>query len=85
MTPFSWISEIDDRFKREERSVILGKIKTKKGWNDERLSQELTNRIHVLEWMRRKNLRSYTDVGKIVSEYSKDPEAVLKRVKGEST
>jgi len=85
MAPFSWISEIDDRFKREERSVILGKIKTRKGWNDERLSQELTNRIHVLEWMRRKNLRSYGDVGKIVSEYSKDPEAVLKRVTGEST
>jgi len=85
MTPFSWISEIDDRFKREERSVILGKIKTRKGWNDERLSQELTNRIHVLEWMRRKNLRSYRDVGKIVSEYSKDPEAVLKKVKGDST
>jgi len=41
--------------------------------------------MQVLEWMRRKNLRSYTDVGKIVSEYSKDPKAVLKKAKGNST
>jgi flagellar protein FlaI len=84
MTPFSWISEIDDRFKREEKSIILGKIKEKKGWNDERLDQELKNRIKVLDWMQQKNLRSYKAVGKIVSEYSKDPDAVLKKIRESS-
>jgi hypothetical protein len=33
--------------------------------------------------MKRKNLRSYEDVGRIVSEYRKDPESVLKKVKEE--
>jgi len=31
--------------------------------------------------MKRKNLRSYKDVGKIVTGYRKDPETVLKKVK----
>ena len=34
----------------------------------------------ILKWMERKNLRSYEEVGRIVSEYRKDPEAVLEKI-----
>ena len=81
MTPFKWISETDDRFEYSGGSRILGRIKLQNGWSDERQQQELDNRMVVLEWMKRKNLRSYKDVGKIVTEYRKNPEAVLKKVK----
>ena len=45
------------------------------------LNQELENRKLILKWMMKSNLRSYEDVGKIVAEYDKDPQSVLKKVK----
>lgn len=81
VTPFTWVSALDDRFNYNGGSVMLDKIKKEKGWTVEQLNQELQNRKTVLEWMRKKNMRSYREVGKIVAEYKKDPEAVLKKVR----
>ena len=81
MTPFSWVSERDDRFEYGGGSAMLDKVKQQRGWNDEQLHQELSNRMVILEWMKRRNLRSYEQVGKIVSEYRKNPESVLRKVK----
>ena len=82
MTPFNWISEADDRFEKKNGGILY-KSKLQNGWSDERLSQELCNRMRILEWMGRKNLRSYKEVGKIVSEYNRDPDAVLSMVNGD--
>ncbi len=81
MTPFRWVSEVDDRFESNGGSNMFNKIKLQTGWNDKRLRQEIQTRISVLEWMLKENLSSYEDVGRIISEYSKDPKAVLMRVK----
>ncbi|UCF49653.1 MAG: type II/IV secretion system ATPase subunit [Thermoplasmatales archaeon] len=81
MTPFRWVSEIDDRFETNGGSSIITKIKKQNGWNDDELNQELNNRITILNWMKRKNLRSYEEVGNIVSEYRKDPKSVLERAR----
>ena len=80
MTPFHWVSEIDDRFESTGGSQILH-IKLQYGWEDDTLIQELQNRKLILEWMIRKQLRSYEDVGRIVADYSKDPDGVLPRIK----
>jgi len=85
MTPFRWVSEVDDRFETNGGSNILTRIKTQNGWSDDELQQELNNRMIILEWMERKNLRSYKDVGRIVSEYRKNPESVLRNVRGDKT
>lgn len=82
MTPFHWISEIDDRFEGNGGSRLFNKIKQYAGWSDEKLLQEIKNRITILEWMVKENIRSYEEVGRILSEYSKDPKAVLTKVKG---
>lgn len=81
MTPFHWVSEIDDRFESNGGSGLFNKIKLQTGWSDETLHQEIQNRIAILEWMVKKNLRSYRDVGSVVLEYSKDPESVLLKVR----
>jgi len=81
MTPFRWISEADDRFESNGGSRLFNKIKMQTGWNDDTLRQEIQNRVSVLEWMLKNNLRSYEDVGKIISEYSKNPQAVLAKVR----
>ena len=83
MNPFSWVSKIDDRFENEGASRITHKIKTENGWDDDRLTYELSKRILVLEWMQKNNIRSYREVGKIISEFSKDSETVLKKARGD--
>ena len=80
LTPFSWISEIKDEFENTGGSRLINKIKLQNGWSDARVQQELENRKKILQWMLKKDLRSYEAVGKIVTEYTKDPNAVLKKV-----
>lgn len=81
ITPFHWASEANDRFETNGGSSILNRIKIHNGWSDEKLHQDLDNRKAILEWMKRKNLRSYEEVGRVVSDYRKDPESVLKKVR----
>jgi flagellar protein FlaI len=85
MTPYRWVSEVEDYFETNGGSSVLNKIKRQNGWTDEKLNQELKNRMKILEWMKNSNLRSYEEVGRIVSEYRKKPEAVLKRAREENT
>lgn len=81
LTPFSWMSEVDDRFESTGGSRILNTIKLQNGWTDAQLKNEVENRKKILRWMIKTNERSYQQVGRIVSEYKKNPELVLKRIK----
>jgi flagellar protein FlaI len=80
MTPFQWVSEIDDRFQNNGGSRIMYNLKLQYGWSEEQLQKEIQNRIKILKWLELKNLRSYSDVGTIVSKYHKDPKSVLAMV-----
>ena len=73
--------EIKDKFENTGGSRIINKIKLQNGWSDTRVHQELENRKKILQWMMKTDLRSYEAVGRVVSEYAKDPDAVLKKVK----
>jgi flagellar protein FlaI len=84
MSPFEWIGGTEDRFKNNGASRLLYKIRMENGWSDAELHQELQNRMDVLEWMKKQNLRSYTDVGKIVATYMKDPDSILQTVQRDS-
>lgn len=80
VSPFYWISEVDDRFKNTGGSKILNKIKLQNMWSDEKLEQEIQNRIKILEWMRKNKIRSYREVGEIISEYHNNPQELLKKI-----
>ena len=81
ITPFRWSSGGNDIFETNGGSSLLNKIKIQNGWDDERLNQELNNRMFILNWMKRKNLRSYKEVGKIVKEYRKEPETLMRKIR----
>jgi len=83
MAPFTWISKTDDRFESSRNSKIYNRMKQQNDWSDEELEEEIANRILVLEWMREKKIHSYYDFGKIIAEYQKYPDRVLKRAKME--
>lgn len=80
MSPFEWIGENDDKFQNNGASRLLYKVRLENGWSENELQQELQNRIQVLEWMRKNNLRSYTDVGRIVATYMKDPSLIMEKI-----
>jgi len=81
ITPFRWSPNNKDQFETNGGSSLLNKIKIQNGWSDERLNQEINNRMIILNWMKRKNLRSYKEVGKIVTEYRKEPEPLMKKIR----
>jgi archaeal flagellar protein FlaI len=83
MEPYRWISKTDDRFDSSGSSKILNNIRIQNDWNEKQLKNEITNRISVLKWMIENNIRDYKEVGKIVSEYKKNPEGILERVNKE--
>ena len=84
MEPFKWVSKTDDRFESSGASKVLNNIRLQNDWSEGQLAKELENRKLILEWMLKNNLRDYKEVGKIVSDYSKYPEKLLKKVKEET-
>jgi flagellar protein FlaI len=83
MEPYRWISKTDDRFESSGASKILNNIKLQTDWTDEQLLNEIENRKLVLRWMEKKKIKDYREVGRIVSDYLKDPKKLIKIVKEE--
>lgn len=84
MAPYTWVSKTDDRFEGTGSSKILNRIKQQNDWSDEQLQHELNNRVIVLEWMRKKKIKSYKKFGSIIAEYKKFPERILERIAREN-
>jgi flagellar protein FlaI len=78
MEPFRWVSKTDDRFDSSGNSKILNNIKIQNDWSDQALINELENRKTILKWMIEKDIKDYIEVGKIVANYSKYPDEVVK-------
>jgi flagellar protein FlaI len=79
MEPFKWVSKTDDRFESSGTSRILNDIKLQNDWTDERLIKEIENRKKILNWMQKKNINEYREVGRIVNYYNKYPDELLKK------
>jgi len=77
---FKWRSATDEHT-YSGKSYLLEEIMEAKGWDEERMREELKRRQEVLEWMRIKKIRHYKDVAKILISYHRDPEAVIEKVR----
>ena len=77
---FKWRSATDEHT-YSGKSYLLEEIMEAKGWNENRMREELKRRQEVLEWMRIKKIRHYKDVAKILISYHRDPEAVIEKVR----
>ncbi len=83
MEPFKWVSKTDDRFENSGTSKILNNIRLENDWSEKQLQEKIDNRKLVLKWMIKKDIRDYKSFGKIVSDYSKYPEHIIKMAKEE--
>ncbi len=77
---FKW-NQATDEIIYSGKSYILEEIMETRGWNENRMREELKRRQEVLEWMRTRKMRHYKDVSKILISYYRDPEKVILRVR----
>ncbi|RLE49942.1 MAG: type IV secretory pathway protein [Candidatus Methanomethylicota archaeon] len=69
--------------KELEESAVIRKVIERRGLSYKEVLEELERRKVILEWMVKKNIRRYTDVGNVVREYYMSPENVYIRAKVE--
>jgi flagellar protein FlaI len=77
---FKW-NPAKDAFEYTGRSYLVERIAEKKGITTDEANEEIQRRARVLEWMRERNVRKYTDVSDVIRRYYENPE----RVYGEAT
>jgi type IV secretory pathway ATPase VirB11/archaellum biosynthesis ATPase len=74
---FRW-DPVEDKFVYSGKSYVLERIRAEKDMTREQMTLELKNRMHIVDWMNKTNLREFRDVAKIVAQYSETPNETLK-------
>lgn len=77
---FKWNAE-SDTYEYLGESFLLNKIAEQWGYSKQDINEELKKRKTILDYMVRKNIRSYEDVSKLVLDYFSAPETVYKKAK----
>lgn len=77
-TPFVW-NPADDRFYFKKESRVFEKIKRRYGLTDDELEREFSVRTKLIYQMFRRKIFGFNEIQKIINEYYKNPNAVLKR------
>ncbi len=78
---FSW-NPRKDSFDYYGKGHVLDNVAEQRNWTDKELNEEFTRRRDVIKWMVEKGIKNYIEVGEVIAAYYKDPESVMKRVRG---
>ncbi len=81
-TLFKWVPSKDYYEFSSDQSHVINSIIEEKGIPEKSVWEELKRREDILNWMRKKGIRHYKEVGNIVARYYKDPISVLEEVYG---
>jgi flagellar protein FlaI len=80
VNPFKWDPIKDEQEIDLGCSFLLGNIAERIGKNREELTEELAHRREVLQWMRKKNIRSYKEVALTIAEYYARPQDFYQKI-----
>ena len=75
---FSWLPAFD-KFEKNAYLWILHKLSRQIGSTPSELEREIEIRKQILLWMGEKGIKKYDEVSKIISEYYKTPEEIIKK------
>ena len=76
---FSW-SPSSDSFEYKGSELVLSKISRMKGLEMFKVREDLKCREMVLKWMAANGIEDWKSVAKVLSEYVKDKNNLMKRV-----
>ena len=79
-TIFDWRAAKDEHAVNLERSKLIPSISERQGKETKDLLEEIDRRKAVLQWMRKRNIRSYKDVAAIIAEYYARPMSTYEKV-----
>jgi len=79
---FHW-DPVTDKHIYLGKSYILERIRSQCDMSIEGLSEEFRRRVHILDWMRQKNIRVFNDVATIISSYKENPTELMKQMEAE--
>ncbi len=72
---FAWNASDDIHISKLKNSIMLNSITSRRGLSWQELMAEMKRRENVLRWMRERNIRSYKDVARVITEYNAKPES----------
>jgi len=79
-TVFEW-NPVEGRFDYSGKSFILEQIHELMDMSIEEMTEEINHRSEIIEWMRKYNIREFTDVGHILAKYAETPNDILELIK----
>ncbi|MBN2602604.1 MAG: type II/IV secretion system ATPase subunit [Candidatus Thermoplasmatota archaeon] len=76
---FRW-DPIEDRFIYSGKSYIMERIRAQHGKTKEEMREEIVNRVKILNWMRKNNIRAFKDVANTIISYSEKREELMNKI-----
>jgi flagellar protein FlaI len=80
-TIYKWVPSSDKIIEWSKSQRVIEDIKLFSGMNDDEVMNNLKEKKDILLWMVKNRVREINKVGRIISDYYKDPESVLKMIK----
>jgi len=78
---FRWIPSKDTIAEWGKSNRVINDIKLFSGMEDSEIKKNLEEKKSILLWLAKNNVNTLERVGKIISDYYKDPDSVLKMVR----
>lgn len=79
-TVFEW-DQATDSFIYKGHSFLYDKIQEMKGLTSDEMREEVERRIEIINYMIKKHMTNFKEVGALVSSYYKEPEMAYERIK----
>ena len=83
-TVFEWDSAADQH-RYLGKSYVLEQVMEGRNLSEEQVEAEWRNRVEVIDWMMRRNVRHVGEVARVVSGYYRDPAKFMHKIRGGAT
>ena len=70
----------DDTYKIINKSVTLRRVSEALGMNEAEISENLQNRIKLVNWMVKKDLKDFKEIAKLVDSFYSSPDTLMQRI-----
>jgi len=79
-TLYRWKPVKDDILKEEESYRLIEEIKTNTGMTNEEIKKNVNEKIEILKWFVRQQIRDLNQIGRVVAIYYSDPDRIMKGI-----
>lgn len=78
---YKWVPTTDEIIELNKPTRLLEELKLYTGMTTEEVDNDLKEKIQILDWLVKNNVKDINKVGKVISEYYTNKEELLKKIK----